>query len=120
MQKNGLGLAGCLPLFMQIPIFFGLSSVLSTSVQMYQTPFLWMNDLSAPDPYYILPLFVMIGMIASAFGAMDARQRVPVIAMAVAFGAVTSSMSAGLVMYIALSTLLNLVQTKLFKFFRLV
>lgn len=120
MRKHGMGLAGCLPMFMQIPIFFGLSSVLSTSVQMYKTPFLWMSDLSAPDPYYILPLLVMVGMLGSAFSAGDAKQRMPIIAMAVAFGAISSSMSAGLVMYIALSTLINMAQSRIFKFLRLV
>lgn len=120
MRKHGMGLAGCLPMFLQIPIFFGLSSVLSTSVQMYKTPFLWMNDLSAPDPYYILPLLVIVGMLSSAFTAGDAKQRMPIIAMAFMFGAISSSMSAGLVMYIALSTLINMAQGRIFKLFRLV
>jgi YidC/Oxa1 family membrane protein insertase len=120
MRKHGLGLAGCLPLLMQVPIFFGLSRVLSSAIELYKVPFLWMNDLSARDPYYILPILVMLGMISSAFTAADAKQRMPIIAMALAFGAVSASMSAGLVLYIALSTLLNMVQGKLFKWFRLV
>ena len=120
MRKHGLGLAGCLPLLMQVPIFFGLSRVLSSAIELYKTPFLWMNDLSARDPYYILPVLVMIGMLGSAFTAVDAKQRMPIIAMALAFGAVSASMSSGLVLYIALSTLLNMVQGRLFKLFRLV
>jgi YidC/Oxa1 family membrane protein insertase len=120
MRKHGLGLAGCLPLLMQVPIFFGLSRVLSSAIELYKTPFLWMSDLSARDPYYILPVLVMIGMLGSAFTAVDAKQRMPIIAMALAFGAVSSSMSAGLVLYIALSTLLNMIQGRLFKLFRLV
>lgn len=120
MRKHGLGLAGCLPMFLQIPIFFGLSRVLSSAIELYKSPFLWMNDLSARDPYYILPFIVMIGMLASAFTVTDTKQRMPIIAMSFAFGAISSSMSAGLVLYIALSTVLNVAQNKLFKLFRLV
>ena len=120
MRKHGLGLAGCLPMLMQVPIFFGLSRVLSSSIELYKSPFLWMTDLSAPDPYYIMPILVMLGMLSSAFTAVDIKQRLPIIAMAFAFGAVSSSMSAGLVMYIALSTLLNMAQNQIFRMLRLV
>lgn len=120
MRKHGLGLAGCLPLFMQVPIFFGLSRVLSSAIELYKAPFLWMHDLSARDPYYILPVIVMVGMLGSALTAADAKQRMPIIAMALAFGAISANMSAGLVLYIAVSTLLNIGQTRLFKLLRLV
>ena len=120
MRKNGLGLAGCLPMLMQIPVFFGLSRVLSSSIELYQAPFLWMSDLSAKDPYYILPAFVMIGMLGSALTATDAKQRLPILAMAVAFGAISASLSAGLVLYIALNTVLQVAQTRVFKLLRLV
>lgn len=119
MQKHGLGLAGCLPLLLQIPIFFGLSRVLSSSIELYKAPFLWMSDLSARDPYYILPILVVIGMLSSAFNVQDTKQRLPIIAMAIAFGALSTSMAAGLVMYIAISTILNMVQTRVFTWLRL-
>ncbi len=120
MKKHGLGLAGCLPMVAQIPIFFGLSRVLSSSIEMYGASFLWMKDLSAPDPYYILPILVMLGMLGSSTASVDAKQRLPMIAGGLAFGAISISLSAGLVLYIALSTLLNVVQTRLFKIFRLI
>lgn len=119
MQKHGLGLAGCLPLLLQVPIFFGLSRVLSSSIELYQAPFLWMSDLSARDPYYILPILVVIGMLSSAFNISDTKQRIPIIAMAIAFGALSTSMAAGLVMYISISTLLNVVQSRVFSWLRL-
>jgi YidC/Oxa1 family membrane protein insertase len=118
MRKNGLGLAGCLPLLMQVPIFFGLSRVLSSAIELYKVPFLWIPDLSGRDPYFVLPVLVMGGMLGSALNVPDTKQRLPIIAMAFAFGAVTASMASGLVLYIALSTLLNLVQNRLFKFFQ--
>ncbi len=54
-------LAGCLPLLLQIPIFFALYKVLILSLDMRHQPFaLWIKDLSAPDPLHILNLFGML------------------------------------------------------------
>lgn len=57
MQREGLfpPLGGCLPIFLQIPVFFGLFSALRTAIELRQSPFcLWMTDLSQPDR--LLPL----------------------------------------------------------------
>lgn len=52
---------GCLPMFIQIPVFFALYKVLSVSLQMRQAPFFgWIQDLSAPDPSSVLTLFGLI------------------------------------------------------------
>ncbi|HEX7712302.1 MAG TPA: membrane protein insertase YidC [Sphingomonadaceae bacterium] len=54
-------LAGCLPLFLQIPIFFALYKVLRISIEMRHQPFFgWIKDLSAPDPLHILNLFGLL------------------------------------------------------------
>lgn len=54
-------LAGCLPLLIQIPIFFALYKVLILSIEMRHEPFIaWIRDLSAPDPAHILNLFGML------------------------------------------------------------
>ncbi len=51
--------AGCLPILLQIPIFFALYTVLRTSIELRGAPFaFWIHDLSAKDPYYVLPLLV--------------------------------------------------------------
>jgi YidC/Oxa1 family membrane protein insertase len=51
-------LAGCLPIFLQIPVFYALYKVLSVSVEMRHKPFaLWLHDLSAPDPLTPVNLF---------------------------------------------------------------
>ena len=50
-------LGGCLPMIIQLPIFFALYYVLVYSVELRQQPWvLWIHDLSAPDPYFILPI----------------------------------------------------------------
>jgi len=55
-------LAGCLPLLLQIPIFFALYKVLILAIEMRHKPFLdfWIRDLSAPDPWTILNLFGLL------------------------------------------------------------
>ena len=54
-KVNPLG--GCLPVLLQMPIFFALYQTLSTSIELYHAPFVWWwSDLSAPDPFYVLPV----------------------------------------------------------------
>lgn len=54
-------LAGCLPIFLQIPVFFALYKVLILAIEMRHQPFvLWIKDLSAPDPLHILNLFGLL------------------------------------------------------------
>ena len=54
-------LAGCLPLLIQIPIFFALYKVLVLAIEMRHQPFvLWIKDLSAPDPLHVLNLFGLL------------------------------------------------------------
>ena len=56
-------LGGCLPIFVQIPVFIALYWVLLESVELRQAPFMfWINDLSAPDPYFVLPLVMGVSM----------------------------------------------------------
>jgi YidC/Oxa1 family membrane protein insertase len=56
-------LGGCLPIVIQIPVFISLYWVLLESVELRQAPFaLWINNLSAPDPYFVLPLIMGVSM----------------------------------------------------------
>lgn len=56
-KKNKVNpLGGCLPALFQLPVWWALYTSLQTAVELYHTPFLWFRDLSAPDPYYILPI----------------------------------------------------------------
>ena len=63
-RKEGINpLGGCLPILVQIPVFLALYWVLSSSVELRQTPFIfWIHDLSLPDPYYVLPLLMGLSM----------------------------------------------------------
>lgn len=56
-------LGGCLPILVQIPVFIALYWVLLESVELRQAPFiLWIDNLSAPDPYFVLPLIMGVSM----------------------------------------------------------
>ena len=64
-------LAGCLPIFLQIPVFFALYKVLILAVEMRHQPFaLWIKDLSAPDPAHILNLFGVLPFDVPSFLAI--------------------------------------------------
>jgi YidC/Oxa1 family membrane protein insertase len=64
-------LAGCLPVFLQIPIFFALYKVLQLTIEMRHQPFiLWIKDLSAPDPLHVLNLFGLLNFQPPAFLAI--------------------------------------------------
>ncbi|MEC9017068.1 MAG: membrane protein insertase YidC, partial [Pseudomonadota bacterium] len=67
-QEKVNPLAGCLPIFIQIPIFFALYKVLMLTIEMRHQPFvLWIKDLSAPDPLHILNLFGLLDFTPPAF-----------------------------------------------------
>jgi YidC/Oxa1 family membrane protein insertase len=60
-KANPLG--GCLPMLLQIPIFFALYRVIGSSIELYQSPFFgWINDLSHHDRFYVLPVLMGITM----------------------------------------------------------
>lgn len=119
-RKHGMpGLLGCLPLLLQIPLFIGLNRVLTNAIELYKAPFLWIPDLSAADPYYILPALVGVGMAIQMAQTGDARQRVANILIAIIIAAITANLSAGLTLFICVSTFLGLAQTYIQKAFKL-
>lgn len=63
-KKHGVNpFGGCLPQLVQMPVWFAMYTTLQTAVEMYHVKFLWFRDLSAPDPFYILPLLLGAFMI---------------------------------------------------------
>lgn len=110
------GMAGCLPILLQFPLFITLSWVLANSIELYQAPFLWIPDLAAPDPYYILPLLLVVAMmfqLTSLNTKRDPRQKFITVIIALIAGWFIGSFSSGLVMYIIVSTALSVLQQTL-------
>lgn len=67
-RENGVSpLGGCLPMLLQMPIFFALYPVIRYSIDLRQAGFLWLADLSEPDPLLILPIVMGIFMFLQQF-----------------------------------------------------
>ena len=71
-QKEKINpLAGCLPIFLQIPVFYALYKVLMLTIEMRHQPFaLWIKDLSAPDPATVINLFGYLHFTPPSFLAL--------------------------------------------------
>lgn len=114
------GLSGCLPMLLQLPIFFGLGSALRNSFELYQAPFVfWIKDLSAHDPYYILPALFGISLFFSVVpNAKTVRQTVLYFFLALFSAGFMMNISAGLVLFLVTSGSVRLIQTKVTKLFK--
>jgi YidC/Oxa1 family membrane protein insertase len=106
--------SGCLPILLQMPIWFALYRALWVSVDLYQEAFLWMPDLTARDPYWILPVALVAVMFIQQKmtpTTMDpAQQKVMLYMMPLMFGAMMAALPAGLAFYILVNSLLTIVQ----------
>jgi YidC/Oxa1 family membrane protein insertase len=58
---------GCLPLLLQMPLLFAYMSVLRNAAELHQAHWLWLTDLSSPDPLHILPFLIIASMILTQF-----------------------------------------------------
>jgi len=107
-------LGGCLPVVVQIPVFIALYWTLLSSVEMRQAPFvLWIHDLSAPDPYYVLPIIMGITMIIQTRlnpTPPDPIQAKVMMIMPVAFSIFFFFFPAGLVLYWLVNNLISITQ----------
>ena len=115
-QKEKINpLGGCLPMLVQIPVFFALYWVLLESVELRQAPFVgWIQNLSAPDPYFVLPVLNGLAMIATQWltpsTGMDPMQAKMMKIMPVAFSVLFAFFPAGLVLYWTVNGTLSLLQ----------
>jgi len=134
-QEKVNPLAGCLPIFLQIPVFFALYKVLMLAIEMRHQPFiLWIKDLSVPDPLHVLnlfgllpftpPSFLAIGVLALLLGVtmyyqfklnpaqMDPMQQQVFAIMPWVMMFVMAPFAAGLLIYWITSNILTIAQQK--------
>lgn len=111
-RVNPLG--GCLPMFVQIPVFFALYKVLLDTIELRHAPFMfWITDLSIKDPYYITPLVMGLTMFIQQKltpSTMDPMQAKMMMAMPVVFTFMFLNFPAGLVIYWLVNNLLTIFQ----------
>ena len=109
-------LGGCLPVVVQIPVFISLYWVLSAAVELRHAPWIgWIKDLSAADPWYVLPVLYAITAFAQSrlqppAPGMDPMQQKVLQYMPVAFAVMFVFFPAGLVLYWTVSNLLQIAQ----------
>ncbi|MDT0633577.1 membrane protein insertase YidC [Spectribacter hydrogenoxidans] len=116
-KKEGFNpLGGCWPLLVQMPVFIALYWVLHESVELRHADFmLWINDLSSPDPYYILPIAFGLTMFAqqklsASSMTMDPMQQRMMQIMPIALSVFFAFFPAGLVVYWFTNNLLSIGQ----------
>ncbi len=107
-------LGGCLPIVVQIPVFISLYWVLLASVELRHAPFyFWIHDLSAQDPYYVLPILMMGSMLVQTKlnpVPPDPVQAKVMMIMPFAFGVMFFFFPAGLVLYWLVNNILSIAQ----------
>ena len=107
-------MGGCLPIVVQIPVFISLYWVLLASVELRYAPFaLWIEDMSSPDPYYVLPVIMGISMFVQSKlspPATDPIQAKVMQIMPLAFSVFFFFFPAGLVLYSLVNNILSITQ----------
>jgi YidC/Oxa1 family membrane protein insertase len=107
-------LGGCLPIVVQIPVFIALYWVLLASIELRHAPWLgWIQDLSAPDPFYILPVIYAASMFVQTKlnpQPADPVQAKVMLVMPIVFSVFFFFFPSGLVLYWVVQNLLSIVQ----------
>lgn len=110
-------LGGCLPLLLQMPVFFALWGALQTSVELYREPFLWIRDLSLHDPIYVLPLVMGGSMFLmqklSPQPADSTQAKMLLWFMPIFFTFIMFQLPAGLALYSLVNNVLSIVQQQI-------
>jgi YidC/Oxa1 family membrane protein insertase len=111
-KVNPLG--GCLPMLLQLPIWFALYATLQTSVELYREPFIWISDLTQKDPFYILPIVMGISSFIqqklSPQPADSSQAKMMLYFMPAFFTFIMLSVPAGLTLYIFVNNVLSIAQ----------
>lgn len=107
--------AGCLPLLIQMPFLFAYYRMLGVALDLRFAHWLWIKDLSAFDPYYILPIFLVGSMfimqrMTPMTGMDPSQQKMMMIVMPIMMGFIFRYLAAGLNLYYAESNLISMIQ----------
>jgi YidC/Oxa1 family membrane protein insertase len=116
-SREGINpVGGCFQMFLQMPIWFGLNSALRGAIELRHAHWLWISDLAAKDPYYVLPVVVGVSMYLvskmTPMTAADPQQQQMMKIMPIMFAGsfIIFPFSSGLALYILTSSLVGIVQ----------
>jgi YidC/Oxa1 family membrane protein insertase len=116
MKREGVSpVGGCLPLAIQMPFLFAYYSMLGAALDLRHAPWLWIHDLSSRDPYFILPIAVIITMLFTQrmtpqAGMDPSQQKMMNLMMPVMMGVISFNLAAGLCLYWSEGSLIGIVQ----------
>ena len=112
-QKEGVNMwGGCLPMLIQLPFLWAYYKMLSGAIDLRHAHWLWIHDLSARDPYFILPIAMVLSMIATTrltpqAGIDPAQQKMMNWTMPLMMGFIFYNLPAGLNLYYAASNVIS-------------
>jgi YidC/Oxa1 family membrane protein insertase len=117
-QHGANPFTSCLPLLLQTPIWLALYRMLSSTGELYQQPFIpgWIDDLTAADPYYVLPIILVVTMFVQARlqpmgpvtdSSQKMQQNLMKYGLPLMFGVMSFFFPAGLTLYIFTNTVLS-------------
>ncbi|HEY6844013.1 MAG TPA: membrane protein insertase YidC, partial [Thermoanaerobaculia bacterium] len=114
-QQEGINPAGgCLPMLIQLPIFYGFYEMLEHAIELRGAPWaLWIHDLSVKDPTYILPILMTVAMFVQQMitpSTADPQQRRMFLIMPIIFGWIFKEFPSGLTLYWLVQNILTIVQ----------
>ena len=114
-QEGVNPVGGCLPLVIQMPFLFAYYRMLGVAIDLRHANWLWIRDLSAPDPHYVLPLAIVVTMFAmqrmTPQAGMDpTQQRMMNIMMPIMLGYISFNLAAGLCLYWSVGNLIGIAQ----------
>ena len=116
MKQEGVSpVGGCLPMLIQMPFLFAYYSMLRSALDLRHAHWLWIRDLSSHDPYYILPIAIIITMLFTQrmtpqAGMDPSQQKMMTFVMPLMMGIISFNLAAGLCLYWSEGNLIAIVQ----------
>lgn len=115
MREEGVNMyGGCLPLLLQMPLFFAYYRVLLNAVELRHAQWFWLNDLAMPDPHYILPILIigtmfLVQYITPSPGMDPMQRRMMAIMMPAIMGFTLLHFASGLALYWITGNIISLI-----------
>jgi YidC/Oxa1 family membrane protein insertase len=114
-QEGVNPVGGCLPLIIQMPFLFAYYRMLGVAIDLRHAPWLWIRDLSSPDPWHLLPIGIIITMFLTQrmtpqAGMDPSQQKMMNFMMPVMLGVISWNLAAGLCLYWSEGNLIAMAQ----------
>lgn len=115
-KEHGVNpVGGCLPMIVQLPFLYAYYAMLGSAIDLRHAHWLWVRDMSSPDPLYLLPIGIMITMFLTqrmtpAAGMDPAQQKMMNFMMPIMIGIISFNLAAGLCLYWSVSNVIAMIQ----------